>query len=74
MKSKADDKAIKRLGIFAIVSVAVFILTVMGAFGYFFGMFEGKREVIEIPEYVGKKYSDVVASGKLILERELVYS
>jgi serine/threonine-protein kinase len=74
MKIKTGDKTIKRLTIFALLLVAIFILTAICVFSYFFGLFDGEREVIEIPEYVGKKYADIGELDKILLERELVFS
>lgn len=74
MNTKEVDKATKRLTIFALLSVAVFILTVICVFAYFFVNFDGEREVIEIPEFTGKKYADIQSFEKIELERELVFS
>lgn len=74
MNTKTDRKTIKRLTIFALLSVAIFILTVICVFAYFFVNFDGEREVIEIPEFTGKKYSEIQSFDKIELEGELVFS
>ena len=74
MNTKADVKTIKKLTIFALLSVAVFVLTAICVFAYFFVNFDGEREIIEIPKLTGKKYSDIQSFEKIELERELVFS
>lgn len=74
MKSKTDGKTIKRLAIFAVLSVVFFILTVICVFAYFFGIFESKRDVIEIPSFVGKQSFEIRSFERIELERELVFS
>ena len=74
MNTKTDDKTIKRLTIFALLSVAVFILTVICVFLYFFANPDGEREIIEIPRLTGKKYADIGELDNIELERELVFS
>ncbi len=74
MNTKTNDRTIIKLTIFALVSVAIFILTVICVFAYFFVDFDGEREIIEIPEFTGKKYSEIQFIEKIELERELVFS
>ena len=74
MNTKINDRKIKKLAIFALLSVAVFILTVICVFIYFFVNPDGEREIIEISSYAGKKYSEILPSRKIELERELVFS
>ena len=74
MNTKTDRKTIKRLTIFALLSVAIFILTVICVFAYFFVNFDGEREIIEIPELAGKKYAEIQPFEKIEFERELVFS
>lgn len=74
MNTKADNKTIKRLAIFALLSVVVFILATIIVFVYFFVNLDGELEVIEIPKFVGKKYSEIQSFDKIELERELVFS
>lgn len=74
MRTKAKNKTIKKLTIFALLSVGIFILTVICAFAYLFADLGGKRELIEIPSFTGAKYSEISAPDRINLERELVFS
>ncbi len=74
MNTKTNDRTIKKLTIFALLSVAVFIMTVICVFVYFFVNFDGERELIEIPRFEGKQYSEIGDLDKILLERELVFS
>lgn len=74
MKTKSTDKNIKRLAVFAYISVAVFILTAIFVFAYFFINFDGERSTIEIPSFVGQKYTEILPSDRIKIESELVFS
>lgn len=74
MRTKTKDKTTKKLTIFALLSVGIFILTAIFAFAYLFEDLGGKRELIEIPSFRGAKYSEISAPDRIELERELVFS
>lgn len=74
MNTKTNDKTLKKLTIFAILSVAVFILTVICVFAYFFVNFDGEREIIEIPSFAGQKFSEISPFDKIKIESELIFS
>lgn len=74
MNTKHDDKTIKRLAIFALASVAIFIMITVISFVSFFVNTDGEREVIVIPSFVGLGSSEVVPTDTLDFERELVFS
>ena len=74
MNTKSNKKTIKKLAVFALLSVIIFILTATAAFVFFFVDLEGAREIIEIPNYVGRRLTDVVASDRIDFDVEAVFS
>lgn len=67
-------KSNKRLFWVAAVSFLIFLGSVAGVFFTFFAGTKRGVETIEIPSYVGRRFSEIEASPKFSVEHELVYS
>ena len=74
MKSKIKDNSVKKLAVWASISVAVTICLFIASFCYFFVDISPKREVIEIPDLVGKQLGDICGFEKIKIESEPIFS
>lgn len=74
MKSKEKDNSVKKLAVIAIVSVTATILIFVGFFCYLFVDLGPEREVIEIPDFVGKRFENIGRFDKIKIESEPIFS
>lgn len=74
MKSKIKDNSVKKLAIIALSSVIATVLIFVGVFCYLFVDLEASREVIEIPDLVGKRFDNIGKFDKIKIESEPIFS
>ena len=68
------NTSIKPFIIIALMSVVAVVLTATGAAYYLFGDVFAEREVIEIPDLVGKRADNIGDLSSIYIEREPVFS
>lgn len=74
MRARSEEKTLKKLKIAAVVSFLITILTAVGVFCYLFVDFGKKREIIEIPELVGRRFDEIGEIGGIRIESEPIFS
>ncbi len=74
MEVKKENKGLRNLAFGAIASLGVLALVIGCIFAYFFAEFYGKRELVEIPSFVGRRFEDISDVRGIRLESELVFS
>lgn len=71
---KSSNRSIKRLAVFALISVLVAALTAVSLFAYFFADVDEDFETVVIPDLVGRKFDRIGIFDKVAIESELVFS
>lgn len=74
MRLKNEDRSIKRLGILAFTSVIIAALTAAMVFGIFFAKLGGRRESLEIPDFVGQRLESIPSFEGIVIESEPIFS
>ena len=76
MKNKEDKKSLKRPLFAALLSCFFVLLLGLSAFAYFFLDFDGERIVVEVPNFVGKDFSEIERQHleNFVIEKEPIYS
>ena len=74
MEVKKENKGLRGLAFGAVASCGVLALVTGIILAYFFAEIDSGREVIEIPSFVGKRFTDIAEVDGIRLESELVFS
>lgn len=74
MRSRKEKVSLKKLAIVAVVSFALAILAMTGAYIYFFAQLDAEREIIEIPDFVGRRLESITDSDKIRTESKPIFS
>ena len=74
MRSKINNEPLKKLRTAAFLSVVITFLLFAVAFCFFFADIGGKRNVVEIPELVGREFNGIGELDRIILESEPIFS
>ena len=73
MRARAEEKTLKKLKIAATVSILITVLTAVGVFCFLFVDFEKERELIEIPELVGRRFDEIREIENIRIESEPIF-
>ena len=74
MRSKNRDDSIKKIAVTAMISLFVAAFSWVGVLCFFFVDFSGGLKTIEIPDFVGLRFEDLVQAEGISIESEPVFS